>query len=346
MRTSTRTLSPQKNAEDNTIFVGDSIVSIAESENSKLVLMSYSNRASYSKKFSKIYTMVIIGGIAVFLSSIILALFISFKLYRSVILVMDTLEDPNRLKGRTKLLNEFFYISNTIADRTRANHTMNNELDEKIMALKKSQIAALQAQINPHFLFNTLQLINLNILKETKADTKATKLIALLSDLLHSSYDTENYIVPVKEEIANTANYLEIQKARYKTRLHVIYDISENCLDYQTIKLILQPFVENSILHGFKEKEDNWVIKLRCFLENDSIVYEISDNGCGIPADILKNLNSSIQQKAPGNRQGIGVNNVNQRISLVFGSQCDFKITSNPNTGTVVTIHHKALLSL
>lgn len=117
-------------------------------------------------------------------------------------------------------------------------------------ALKKYQIAALQAQINPHFLFNTLQLINLSIMKEVKKDIAATRLISLLSNLLHYSYDTEHYTVTVQQEIDNALKYLEIQQVRYKDHLRIISDISDECTSFETVKLILQPFIENSIITG------------------------------------------------------------------------------------------------
>ena len=114
--------------------------------------------------------------------------------------------------NKNERLSEFFYISHTIADISHENSHISSELDEKVAALKKYQIAALQAQINPHFLFNTLQLINLSIMKEVKKDIAATRLISLLSNLLHYSYDTEHYTVTVQQEIDNALKYLEIQQ--------------------------------------------------------------------------------------------------------------------------------------
>ena len=147
-----------KKVDGNCIIYDDTIISVAKSTTSHLLLMSYNNRSHLIESFSNFYTLLIIGGVTILLLSLCLALFISIRHYRSITAVMSTLDDPDKLNhGNNHLLSEFFFISNTIADISQQNFTISNELDEKIIELKKSQIAALQAQINPHFLFNTMQ---------------------------------------------------------------------------------------------------------------------------------------------------------------------------------------------
>ena len=179
------------------------------------------------------------SGIVIFLSSILLALFFSYRQYRSVADVMKILEKPDILNKNDGLLNEFFYIANSISDISQKNESITNELSEKMFLLKNAQIAALQAQINPHFLFNTLQLISLSIIREIKGDNMATYLIHQLSSLVRTAYDTENYIVSVADELETTQMYLNIQQARYKSQLTITVDASPECLDCRTIKLIL-----------------------------------------------------------------------------------------------------------
>ncbi|MBQ7840061.1 MAG: histidine kinase [Lachnospiraceae bacterium] len=332
-----------KALEGNSIFYDDMVISVAKSSTSNLMLISYNTREHLVKDLSIFSTLLLISAIAILVLSLSLALFISMSHYRSVTAVMNTLDDPEKLsRTSNQMLSEFFYISHTISDISQKNTTISNELDEKIIALKKSQIAALQAQINPHFLFNTLQLINFSILKEMKRDTIAAKLISQLSDLLHYSYDTEHYAISVEQELKYTLKYLDIQKVRYKNRLQVITDIDESCLEFQTLKLILQPLIENSIIHGLKGKPDDWQICLRCRLENGFLVFEISDNGNGIAPENLSKLNTAIRQLRNETSDSIGIINIAQRLKLVFGNQASMQMESVPGRGTTVILKHKA----
>ena len=336
-----------KQVERNSIFYDDTIISVAKSTVSHLLLMSYNNRSNFIKDFTNLKILLLLGGISIFVLSFFLSLFISLRQYHSVAVIMDSLNDPDKLAmNKNERLSEFFYISHTIADISHENSHISSELDEKVAALKKYQIAALQAQINPHFLFNTLQLINLSIMKEVKKDIAATRLISLLSNLLHYSYDTEHYTVTVQQEIDNALKYLEIQQVRYKDHLRIISDISDECTSFETVKLILQPFIENSIIHGLKGKTEEWLIVFRCYLRNDSVVYEISDNGCGIPPAQLDRLNTSIESLCSDTPESIGILNIAQRLRLIFGSQCSLRLESASRAGTTVILEHKALNDL
>lgn len=332
-----------RSAEGNTIIYNDSVISVAKSAASHLLLMSYNDRKHLLTDLSSLSPLLPAAGATILLLSLCLALFISIRHYRSVVAVMDTLKDPDKLKlPKNHMLSEFFYISHTISDISRQNSSISTELDEKIVELKKSQISALQAQINPHFLFNTLQLINFSILSELKRETTATKLLSQLSDLLHYSYDTERYSISVREEIDYTVKYLEIQKVRYKNKLQVLLDIDESCFEFQTLKLILQPLVENCIIHGLKGKETDWQIRLSCRKEKDYILFEIADNGAGIPPEKLSAINASIRQLKQNASDSIGILNIAHRIQLVFGTQCSLRLESVPEEGTSFLLRHRA----
>lgn len=333
--------------EADSIIYGDMIISVANSTTSHLLLMSYNNRPHLLTSFAGIGAMLLATGIATLLLSICLALFISFCQYRSVVSVLDTLNDPDKLRlPNNHMLSEFFYISNTISDISRQKSSISSELDEKLVALKKSQLSALQAQINPHFLFNTLQLINFSILREVKHETTATRLLNQLSDLLHYSYDTEHYSISVREELDYTIKYLEIQKVRYKSRLQVQLDIDEACLGFQTLKLILQPLVENCIIHGLKGKENDWQVRLNCRTEQDDIVFEIADNGVGIPPERLSAINAAIRQLKQTSSDSVGILNIAHRLQLVFGNQSSLRLESVPGQGTTFFLRHRMVDTL
>ena len=331
-----------KSESGNFIVYGDYIIAVAKSENSELMIMSYIHKEKIDENF-KFFNILAIGESGViFLASILLALYISYRHYLSVAEVVTVLNDPSKLDQKSHLLSEFFYIANSISDISQQNQTISNTLTENMYLLKKAQIAALQAQINPHFLFNTLQLINLSIIAEVKSDNASTLLVSQLSSLVRTAYDTDQYIITVEEEIDVVKTYLSIQQFRFESHLQVFIDVDESCLTLSTIKLLLQPLVENSIVHGFKGKDGDWNIHIRCFQESNYLIYEIWDNGIGIDYDSIEKLNNMLEQNKTDNSDRVGIANVNQRLKLVFGGKCSMTIypRSEGKSGTKITIRH------
>jgi two-component system, sensor histidine kinase YesM len=210
---------------------------------------------------------------------------------------------------------------------------MDQVVDEQEMK-RKSEIEVLQAQINPHFLYNTLESIiwlsannkNLEVLKMTKA----------LSSLLRIGISKGEQIVNINEEIEHVRNYLIIQKMRYKEKLDFKIDADQEISNYKTIKLILQPIVENAIYHGIKNKQGIGFIKIKCFEHDSRIFFLIKDNGIGMSEERLKEVFFSGGQKREN--AGIGINNVSDRIELLYGKKYGLKCTSCLNKGTKVLI--------
>ena len=329
-----------KKITDSTFLQDGYIISLARNDESHLIIMSYLNRARLTHGLSGTILTLALLSIGAFIAAILLALYFSFRHYRSIATVLDCLDNPDAASPLSDKLSEIYDISNTILNISHSNREILDELSQKAATLKEAQIAALQAQINPHFLFNALQLISLSIIKEVKADNTATRLISDLSALLRTTYDTENYIVPIQEEIEITQKYLSIQQTRYKLHLHLHYDIDESCLGINTVKLILQPLVENSIVHGFKGKKGDWNIQIRCFRKNDRIVFQVSDDGYGIPSEQLKEIRRNISNNVVNRRASIGITNVCQRIRLVYGAASEVRLDSGDPEGTTVTISH------
>lgn len=328
------------NVEGNSIQYEDYIIAVAKSTQSRLLIMSYLEKDSIRANDMFVHILLFGSAAVVFLSSIILSVYLSLRQYRSVATVMQILDQPEKLHRQNGLLNEFFYIANSISDISRQKQDISNELSEKMYLLKSAQIAALQAQINPHFLFNTLQLINLSIIKEVRGDNLATQLISQLSSLVRIAYDTENYMVTVEKELETTQTYLHIQQARYKEQLHIRCDFEPDCLPCRTIKLILQPLVENSILHGLKAKEAPWHIWLGGRIEGEELVFTVSDNGTGIDPQTMQALNAVFAQNRIDRHEKVGISNVNQRLKLVYGRKCSMHIQTNETGGTTIEIRH------
>ena len=335
-----------KESTGNTIFWEDSIISVAKSGHSNLILMSFTNRQKMLGDYPWLNLLMGAGSIVVLLVAVISSLFIALSHYRSVSSIIKTIQNadhPSLLQQTPKLNSEFFYIMRSVADNATEAQKLDHELVHKINQLKHAQLCELQAQINPHFIFNTLQLINLSILRETHADTPATQVISLFSQLLHSTYDTGKVIISVEEEIHNLQMFTDIQSIRYKGRLHAVYDIEEQCLPFCTLKMMLQPFVENCMLHGFQSEKNEWLIHVKCALNEENLVFTICDNGCGIPPQRLEEIRKKLIS-ININGQNIGISNVSQRLILLFDNRSAVEIESTPGYGTCVTIRHPAVM--
>lgn len=189
------------------------------------------------------------------------------------------------------------------------------------------EIRMLQAQINPHFLFNTLNSLKWTALMNQ--DYTVSEGLSSLAELLRNTIIDKNELVTIKEELDNIKNYVVIQKIRYGNSFDVEYEVDENLLDNKVIKFILQPIVENSIIHGIDENKENQKIIINVTEEGEEILISIKDNG--------KGFNS--KEKVKDNKlSGIGWNNVDERIKLTFGVGYGTTINSEVNKGTVVRI--------
>lgn len=210
-----------------------------------------------------------------------------------------------------------------------------NKVYEEQNSKRISEIKALEAQINPHFLYNTLDTIKWTALFQ-KANN-AAEMASLLSRLLHISLGKGMETVKVKEEIEHVQCYMGIQKFRFNFNIEVNYNIDEDTKELRIPKLILQPIVENSILHGLAEKQEGGIITINCFKSEEYLKFEIIDNGCGIDtneSDIFKQS----KRKSGEAFSGIGIANVDERIKLICGNDYGIRIESQVNEGTKVEI--------
>lgn len=194
---------------------------------------------------------------------------------------------------------------------------------------KEAEMKALQAQINPHFLYNTLATINWMAIRNRK--NEIVTMVKNLSTFYRLSLNKGNEYLKIADEINLTKAYAEIQKVRWQDKININYIISDDVLNFYSPKLILQPFVENSILHGTEYKIDmitNIVIK--AYMEDRNIVFEVIDDGMGMKETL------SVEQY-PSN-SGYGIKNVYEKIHLKYGDQCSLEIFSRFGIGTQIKI--------
>lgn len=202
---------------------------------------------------------------------------------------------------------------------------------------RKSEIDALQSQINPHFLYNTLDSVVWMI--ENEKYEGAITMITALAKLFRISLSKGKHIISIENEIQHVENYLIIQKVRYKNKFEYKINVEDKLLQCGTIKLIIQPFAENAIYHGLEFMDGEGMLSISVFSEDDDhLSIEISDNGPGMMPEMLEDINKGNIRSSRKKGSGIGINNVRERINLYFGEIYGVNVESEPDEGTIVKI--------
>ena len=214
-------------------------------------------------------------------------------------------------------------------------------LEDKIREqenLRKAELRALQSQINPHFLYNTLDTIIW--MAEAKKTDQIVEVVSALSNFFRISLSRGKDWITIGEEIERIKSYLTIQKMRYQDIMDFKIDMDEGVSDHTVLKLILQPLVENAIYHGIKNKREGGTISVRAKFNNEKeVILEVEDNGIGFTPDKLIQLHSDLADNSGDIKQesGFGIGNVNQRIKLYYGKQYGLSVKSEYHTGTCVS---------
>jgi two-component system sensor histidine kinase YesM len=207
---------------------------------------------------------------------------------------------------------------------------------------KQAELNALQSQINPHFLFNTLESIRIRSLM--KNETETADIVKSLSKTFRRMLVWGNDLITVRSEIEYIKDYLQIQKYRFSEKLSYEIFVPDDVLENKISKMAIQPFIENSCVHGIEGKIGNGQIALTVKKVEDKLEILIEDNGCGIPSEKLDEIRNSLIET--GNLKGanIGIRNVCNRLKLFYGNEFEFNIKSNENEGTQVYIKIPAIL--
>lgn len=206
---------------------------------------------------------------------------------------------------------------------------------------RKSELDALQSQINPHFLYNTLDSVVWMV--ECEQYREAISMVKALAKLFRISLSKGNSIITIEDELTHAQNYMSIQQMRYRNKFYVKIDVEPTIRDCITIKLIVQPILENAIYHGMEFMDGEGEITVHGYEKDGDIYIEVSDNGMGIPEETIESLLTD-KSRARGKGSGIGLWNVNQRIALYFKGDYGLSIKSELDEGTTVTIHLPKIL--
>ena len=213
-----------------------------------------------------------------------------------------------------------------------------NELLEQVkteqVRLRKAEFELLQSQINPHFLYNTLDSIIW--MAEGRKYEEVVLMTASLARLLRQSISNEDEVVPLAREVEYAKGYLTIQKMRYKDKLEFEIDVEPSILNIPLIKLVLQPIIENAIYHGLKYKESKGLLQVKGFMKDGNAVLQVIDNGVGMDEETLSHIYD--KHKVNYHSNGVGVYNVQKRLKLYYGENYGITYESEKGVGTTATI--------
>lgn len=204
---------------------------------------------------------------------------------------------------------------------------------EKKIKLQSEELNLMQEQINPHFLYNALAAISALALREGQGQT--VKCVKYLADFYRISLNKGKQVLSIREELELLKNYLNIQKVRFGESIQVEYEVKKELLTLKTIKLLLQPLVENSIHHGRRSEEEILMIRVSIFLEGDRVCFSVEDNGNGIKQEKLEKLRGQLEQF----EEGYGLKNVHNRVRFTYGEGYGVKIDSVSEVGTRVRVY-------
>lgn len=204
-------------------------------------------------------------------------------------------------------------------------------------AQKNAELSAMEAQIDPHFLYNTLDTINWKAIE--LGEFEISNMVGALADILRYSIRNLGDMVSIRQELSWLQQYVMLQKEKLNPELEVQVDVPDYLGGYRIHKLLLQPFLENAINHGFYGKKDTCILKIRMRLAENQIHIVISDNGCGMPTELLRQLNSG-QEIRKGH---LGISNVRKRLSLYYGENQDIYFESSQEMGTTVHLFIEAV---
>lgn len=289
---------------------------------------------------SKVENMV--GSLAFILAGVVLATLILSGLFSRLFSrpVKSLAKAMGEFEGNTENFtfcpvrgtSEIVSLSESFEHMANRIQRLMEQVRQEEISLRKTELKALQAQINPHFLYNTLDAIAW--LCEEERNQDAVEMVNALARLFRISISRGHELITIEKEMQHARSYLQIQKFRYKNQFTYQFDVDEECLPYLCNKITLQPIIENAIYHGLDRMVDEGQIKIGIHQDGDRILFTVEDNGVGMSEDQCR----EILHKEPGDRTGIGIKNVNDRIKIYFGNEYGLTIESELDEGTCVTI--------
>ncbi|MEY8354500.1 histidine kinase [Lachnospiraceae bacterium 54-53] len=295
---------------------------------------------SFEAKAVRIFQMLKLFGLIFFINSVamlFLAYFTTKRTFKQLYYMIRVFHDAESgvypTEPKKEMKDEYDVIMNNIIYLFLQTIRLNASLVQKQHEQEVAELTALQLQINPHFLFNTLQNVQMEIRKPDQDTGQVNRILDYLSDILKYALADPMEKISLKEEVQYLKKYVAIQSFRFGEHFIAYYEIEEALTEIKVFRLMLQPLVENSILHGIRHKEGKGYVKVQIFKRKGRIHFRVVDNGVGMSKEELLSLKDSMKEV---NVYHIGLANVNSRLKLHFGEEAGIGIRSKKSWGCVM----------
>ena len=339
----TENISLIMDTDEDTVLTGTGndgkLYSISRSEKTGWTVVDCTNVKELLSKSRQAQSVYVLTAIIL----VIVALLFSRFMARSITLPIQKLRDSMKKvqEGDFSVSDVVVDSKNEIGSLTKSFDVMTHRIHELMEQnvheqeeKRKSELKALQSQINPHFLYNTLDSIIW--MAEGKKNEEVVLMTASLARLLRQSISNEDEVVPIANEVEYARGYLTIQKMRYKDKLEFQIEVDSSILYIPLIKLVLQPIIENAIYHGLKYKESKGLLIVKGFMKDGNAVLQVIDDGVGMDEETLAHIYD--KHKVNYHSNGVGVYNVQKRLKLYYGEDYGITYTSELCKGTTATI--------
>lgn len=339
----TENISLIMDTDEDTVLTGTGndgkLYSISRSEKTGWTVVDCTNVKELLSKSRQAQSVYVLTAIIL----VIVALLFSRFMARSITLPIQKLRDSMKKvqEGDFSVSDVVVDSKNEIGSLTKSFDVMTHRIHELMEQnvheqeeKRKSELKALQSQINPHFLYNTLDSIIW--MAEGKKNEEVVLMTASLARLLRQSISNEDEVVPIANEVEYARGYLTIQKMRYKDKLEFQIEVDSSILYIPLIKLVLQPIIENAIYHGLKYKESKSLLIVKGFMKDGNAVLQVIDDGVGMDEETLAHIYD--KHKVNYHSNGVGVYNVQKRLKLYYGEDYGITYTSELGKGTTATI--------
>ncbi|SCP97039.1 cache domain-containing sensor histidine kinase [Anaerobium acetethylicum] len=315
------------------------LYTISKSEKTGWTVVGVVVRSALMENKAKTQIIYLLVAAVLLMATVAISAFIASDITRPIKILKDSMKEVE--KGHFSNANIEVIDDNEIGSLSKSFNVMTkkiqNLMEENIYEQKqkrKSELKALQSQINPHFLYNTLDAIIW--MAEGNKNREVVLMTSSLAKLLRQSIGNDNEVLTISQEISYLQNYLTIQKMRYKDKLEFEINIPKDIYDEEIIKLVLQPIVENAIYHGIKFKDAKGLLVISGYSSENDIILKVSDNGVGMSEETLAHILD--EHKVNYKSNGIGVYNVQMRLQLYYGKSYGISYESVLGEGTTATV--------
>jgi len=273
---------------------------------------------------------------------IILSIFYTLKTYRPVKSMVNIITQYNSGKDISNFASskddEYGYIIFNMIKTFIDKNEFQNKLAEEKLLQNETQLCALQTQINPHFLYNILEILNWESIDLLGKDNTISEILIHLAGNLRYVTNYSNILVTIEEDTSHLKSYVYMLEILNQDRIKFLFNIDSDIKECKTMKLLIQPLVENAVIHGLSNSQAGGKVKISVKGKGSMVAISVVDNGCGMTKYKLLELREELSSKSLFDSQSLGLKNINQRIKLKFGEQYGISVSSKANFGTAIHI--------